>query len=243
MVSDQPPRPANMTKIVAINQGKSPCTLEEPEALTLPPHEAFRLVDDEVLVLDTRSHRSYSQGHIRGAYSVDLASGAFEQNAGWILPIDSEFLLVVDSAENGRLALHKLAFVGLDQRTVGLLEMRTWAGVGLPQKKLPLINVDRLNEALAANRLQILDVRESDEWRSGHIASASHMSFKHLSGALNELCYEPQQHLAVVCASGNRSTIACSILRNQGFSGVLNVVGGMRAWHQAGLPVEQELST
>jgi len=41
-----------------------------------------------------------------------------------------------------------------------------------------------------------------------------------------------------VCATGYRSSIAASVLKRAGFTGVRNVVGGMDAYRMAGLPVE-----
>jgi hydroxyacylglutathione hydrolase len=43
--------------------------------------------------------------------------------------------------------------------------------------------------------------------------------------------------LALVCASGYRSTVAASVLERAGRSDLINVTGGMSAWRQAGLPI------
>jgi 3-mercaptopyruvate sulfurtransferase SseA len=63
------------------------------------------------------------------------------------------------------------------------------------------------------------------------------MNFKHLGALLTELDLEPADPVAVVCRSGVRSAVACSILLHNGYTQVYNVVGGMNAWQAAGLPV------
>jgi hydroxyacylglutathione hydrolase len=46
------------------------------------------------------------------------------------------------------------------------------------------------------------------------------------------------QPLAVICGSGQRSAIACSILQRHGFAKLFNVVGGMDAWNEKGFATE-----
>ena len=53
-----------------------------------------------------------------------------------------------------------------------------------------------------------------------------------LEQRLQEL--NPAQPLAVICGSGQRSTIASSLLQRHGFTQLFNVVGGMEAWDEAG---------
>jgi hydroxyacylglutathione hydrolase len=237
MLHDQPPRPANMANIVAINRGKLPLTLEEPEVPPLPTDAARQLIAEGCLVLDTREHEAFDRSHIPGAYGVQQSSASFEQNVGWILPSAGSFLLVVNDANEARLAAHKLAFVGLDRRVVGFLEIGAWASGRNPSTSLPRIEVDELKRRVNGGQVNVLDVRERDEWDAGHIRGARHVSFKLLPGAIDRLALSPADPVAVVCAAGMRSSTACSILRRRGFEQVTNVAGGMNAWNKAGLPV------
>ncbi|MCA9950158.1 MAG: rhodanese-like domain-containing protein, partial [Anaerolineales bacterium] len=45
------------------------------------------------------------------------------------------------------------------------------------------------------------------------------------------------QKIAVVCASGKRSSTAVSMLLQHGYQRLYNVTGGMEAWQKAGLPM------
>lgn len=56
----------------------------------------------------------------------------------------------------------------------------------------------------------ILDVREPDEWESGHIPGAKHIPLGQIARALNEL--DKKEETVVVCRSGNRSGQACDFL-------------------------------
>lgn len=86
----------------------------------------------------------------------------------------------------------------------------------------------------------VLDVREQTEFEEGHIPGARNISMTVLServraGALDDFKNGP---LAVVCATGKRSAqAAVRLQRVLGFTGVVNVRGGIEAWREAGYPV------
>jgi hydroxyacylglutathione hydrolase len=233
MTADQPPRPANMENIVAINQGQRPCSMGEPVPAPLSARDAAARAAAGHVLLDVRSRDEFRAGHPRGAYQVEAASSPFEQYAAWILPADRPLVLVVDAPEAARTAARKLAFVGLDARVAGFVRADDWRREGLPLATLDSTDVARVHR----ERLRVLDVREAGEWREGRVEGALQASFKQLGGALGALGIDRGEPLAVMCAGGRRSVIACSILMANGFERVVNVEGGMGEWHRAGLPV------
>jgi len=237
MTLDQPPRPANMQNIVAINQGRKPCTMEEPDPPIVSPAAAAERVEAGHLVLDVRPHEPFGAGHVPGAYNVDATSGSFEQNVGWILPPNEPLILVVETEEDVRAATCKLAFVGLDSRVRGGLTLAAWRGAGHDVAGLEQLDVAGLRRAMDSGDVQVLDVRDANEWAVGTIDSATLTSFKHLPAELDRLTLSPDRPVAVYCAGGMRSSTACSILVRRGFRQVYNVTGGMGAWRDAGLPV------
>ena len=87
----------------------------------------------------------------------------------------------------------------------------------------------------ASDNLQIVDVREPDEWLEGHIAGAIHIPLGQLSARRAEL--ESRRPIVMVCHSGARSAQATRALTSAGFPDVANLTGGMLAWTRAGLPV------
>ncbi len=82
----------------------------------------------------------------------------------------------------------------------------------------------------------LLDVRQPEEYRSGHIPGAKLIPLGDLRSRMNEL--PKDREILVVCRSGNRSLSATRQLASAGFNAV-NVRGGLMAWSRAGLPVSK----
>ncbi len=78
----------------------------------------------------------------------------------------------------------------------------------------------------------LLDVREDDEWRAGHIDGAQHIPLGQLGDRLSELPAE--RSIVAVCRSGSRSAAAVRGLRQLGYTAE-NLDGGVTAWTKAGL--------
>lgn len=77
----------------------------------------------------------------------------------------------------------------------------------------------------------LLDVREDDEWDSGHAPQARHMPLNSLDAS------QLAGHTVLaICRSGARSAKAVEFLTRAGIE-AHNVAGGMMAWHEAGLAV------
>jgi rhodanese-related sulfurtransferase len=83
----------------------------------------------------------------------------------------------------------------------------------------------------------VVDVRETQEWSSGHIPNARHLALGQLDKRISELEKFKDRPVIVCCASGNRSSSACGTLKRAGFERVFNLSGGIGAWKDAGLPV------
>jgi rhodanese-related sulfurtransferase len=84
--------------------------------------------------------------------------------------------------------------------------------------------------------LFLLDVREPDEYRQGHVAGATLIPLGELSRRMGEL--PKDRELLCICHSGNRSRAAAQHLAAAGYK-VVNLQGGMFAWEMARLPVKK----
>ena len=69
----------------------------------------------------------------------------------------------------------------------------------------------------------VLDVRETGEWSTGHIAGARHITLAQLDKHLSELDKFKGKPIIVVCATGNRSSSACGQLKKHGFDKVYSL--------------------
>jgi rhodanese-related sulfurtransferase len=81
----------------------------------------------------------------------------------------------------------------------------------------------------------VLDVRQADEYKAGHIPGAKLIPLNQLGSHLNEL--PGDREIICVCRSGSRSSAATRQLLSAGYK-ALNLSGGMMAWQRAGLPVK-----
>lgn len=84
----------------------------------------------------------------------------------------------------------------------------------------------------------LLDVREDDEWKSGHAEGALHIPISEFVARYGELTEAAPQdgRVHVICRSGGRSAQVTVYLVQQGIDAV-NVAGGMQVWESAGRPV------
>jgi rhodanese-related sulfurtransferase len=81
----------------------------------------------------------------------------------------------------------------------------------------------------------LIDVREPFEYSAGYISGAKLIPLGQVPARVDEI---PRDKTVIVtCRSGNRSGQAANYLRQQGFTNVHNMAGGVIAWQQAGFPL------
>ena len=83
-----------------------------------------------------------------------------------------------------------------------------------------------LAERLWDEEAVLLDVREDDEWEEGHVRGSIHIPYHELSDGLPTEVRATGRPLAVACSTGNRSSLAASLLRRAGIGNVLHVADG-----------------
>lgn len=102
---------------------------------------------------------------------------------------------------------------------------------------VPALSASELNEKLKdGKRPLVIDVREPDEYRQGHISGAKLIPLGELSRRLKEL--PKDNEIICVCASGSRSHSATKMLVEAGYPAI-NLNGGMFNWQRTGLAVKQ----
>lgn len=238
LITDMPAAPDHFSRSSAINRIGPELVRKLPALKLLEPQAFWQTAQrSDNLVLDVRSYDAFGGQHVPGSYSIML-SAILSTYAGWILPPDKDILLVASAKEQVQEALVSLHRVGLD-RAKGQLSggMFAWAKAGLPIGHVCLISAGELNEICAAGGdTVILDVRRADEFSTGHIKGAVNISAPDLRTRYAEL--DKNKPIAVICSTGIRSGMACSILKMNGFKKIYNVTGGMTGFNTAGYTAE-----
>jgi rhodanese-related sulfurtransferase len=78
----------------------------------------------------------------------------------------------------------------------------------------------------------LVDVRSASEYEDFHIRNSINIPVHELRDRFTEL--DKESEIALICGSGKRSSMGCSILKQKGFHRVCNVAGGMTGYAAAG---------
>ncbi len=98
------------------------------------------------------------------------------------------------------------------------------------------IDIDEARRMLEKPGTVLVDVREGDEWRQGHIPQAVGIPRGFLELRVEEKVPDHKTPVILQCASGTRSLLAARSLRELGYENVYNLTGGFNAWKDRGLP-------
>ena len=206
-----------------------------PEPPALQPKTVHEKLQRGAVVLDCRSPEAFGGGHIPGALNAGLGP-SFPVWAGTVLPADSPYIVVLEEHEDLREVCWHLLRIGFEMPHGWLAGgMLAWRTAALPIRIMPEWTVWDLEKKMKEQDVLVLDVRQPNEWRAGHIEGAMYLSGAELPKRIPEV--PKGRPLAVICGSGYRSSVSASLLLHEGYPDVTNVLGGMAAWKKAGLPV------
>jgi rhodanese-related sulfurtransferase len=85
----------------------------------------------------------------------------------------------------------------------------------------------------------VLDVREANEFATGHVIGAKNLPVARMETAGSDIVKKKDKPVIVYCDGGDRSGKAIGALKKQGFTRLANLSGGIKAWQDAGLPLEK----
>ena len=92
---------------------------------------------------------------------------------------------------------------------------------------------------IAAEEHTLIDTREDNEWQAGHAQGAIHLSKGIIERDIETAIPEKSKRLILYCGGGYRSAMATDNLQRMGYTDVISLDGGWRAWNEAGLPTEK----
>jgi hydroxyacylglutathione hydrolase len=214
-LSKNAPRPPNMDAIVALNRGPFVGAPEKLERLDAVPDGA---------VLDVRDAESFAAAHLPGAVNVELNASSFATRSAFVL---GDGPVVIQAASDDQAAE---AARGL--RSVGVMNLAGYV-VDPPgmDARLDPIGIDELEELVARDAVEVLDVRETDERDAGYIAGSRHIPYRLLPALSDGVGDKP---VVTICTTGARASIAASVLAARGIEARPVIDGGMPDWQKRG---------
>jgi len=85
----------------------------------------------------------------------------------------------------------------------------------------------------------LVDVREDHEFEKDHAAGARHLGKGIIERDIETAIPDKQAPIVLYCGGGYRSVLAADALQQMGYTDVLSMDGGIKAWREAGCPLEK----
>jgi sulfur-carrier protein adenylyltransferase/sulfurtransferase len=110
------------------------------------------------------------------------------------------------------------------------------------RKEIPEVSAQQVNELLKNNGKSpvLLDVRESDEWRQGHLEGALPLPRGFLEIKVESAVPNKDTPIIAYCAGGVRSLLAAKAMKEMGYQNVSSMAGGYAAWKNGGFKWVQD---
>jgi hydroxyacylglutathione hydrolase len=199
----------------------------------LEPAAAQALLEDGAILVDVRRPEAFSAFHPAGALNIP-AGPKIGYWAGWVIPAGARLVLLGSDADAAMEAARQLLRVGADS-IAGYVRggATAWEAAGLPSARTDRVTALDLDARIRHGaEVTVLDVRTDAEWRADHLSGSVNLPVGRLVARIAELARD--RPIATICESGNRSSLAASILARAGFGSVMDVSGGMAAFRRLG---------
>jgi len=87
-------------------------------------------------------------------------------------------------------------------------------------------------------QFHFIDIREDHEFAQDHAKGARHLGKGIIERDIESVVPDQQDAIVLYCGGGYRSALAADALQQMGYENVLSMAGGIRAWREAGFPLE-----
>lgn len=180
---------------------------DRPMLRWLSPSELEREVGVGAELVDVRPMEAFAAGHIPGALSIALRD-AFASWLGWLVPTERPLVFVLDADQDRDQLVRECLKVGYEH-LVGELAggMAAWRGGRRAVIETPLGSDPR---TLGPS---VLDVRQADEFRGGHVPGVRHVE---LGSVRSQAGHLAPDGATVMCGHGERAMSAASLLERVG---------------------------
>lgn len=100
------------------------------------------------------------------------------------------------------------------------------------------ISVEQVRRKLERGQAKLIDVREESEWAAGHVRGAQHLGRGIIERDIEKKIPDQNAEIILYCGGGYRSALTADSLQRMGYTNVLSMAGGWRAWQETAGPVE-----
>lgn len=230
VLEGQPEPPRYFAMMKKLNKVERPLLTAVPQPPLLDQEQFLAARERGAKVIDARDKAESDQGRIPGSLVIP-GNNAFATWAGWLVDYEEDLILVADESRIDDL-VRKLMRIGLD-RVIGYIPDPNASG--LPLETTELIDLEEFKTYPGKADVQVIDVRNTGEYRAGHIEGAEHLFLGTLADQIEKV--DRNRQVVIHCQSGLRAAIANSVLASKGIKDVKVYPGGMNEWQRNQLPV------
>ena len=189
-----------------------------PALALLPVGDARSLLEKGALLVDVRPIADFAAAHIPGSLSIELRP-VFSSWLGWLVEPNRPLVFVLADGQDRAELVRQCLTVGYEQ-LAGEIDggLDAWRTAGLPVTTVDLVDSGELTGA-------VLDVRQDNEYETGHLPGAVHVEL----GALPSAPL-PEGPVTVMCGHGERAMTGASILEQRGAHALAVLAGGPDDW-------------
>src|SRR5690606_17812270 len=221
LLADQPEPPKYFAMMKHLNKVNRPLLVEVPKHPKLSKEEFLSAYHKGLKVIDTRDKMIFAKGFLPNSLNIQ-GNNSFSTWMGWLLNYQEQFILIANDDQIEDLT-RKLMRIGMDNMYGYISEVDD---LGIDLQTADVIDIEEFKTYIGKDHVQIVDVRGLTEFESGHVAGADHVFVGTLPDHLDKI--DRNKQVVIHCQAGDRSSIAYSILRKNGFDDLKNYSGGMK---------------
>ena len=199
-----------------------PTPLAQATAPEVGPSE----IPADAAIVDMRPRTAFAAGHIPGSIGIEYGDqvGVW---AGWLLPFDQPIVLVADRGQEVAEAVAQFGRIGFDHVVGVLYDVTGWAELNGPLATYEQESARDLAARIASGEeVQVVDVRAPNEWEESRVDGSLWRYVPDLRDGMPE-GLDPDREVHLICRTGNRATIASSLVLQEGFAPVVVAEGGV----------------
>lgn len=234
LLEDQPEPPYYFAMMKKLNKVNRPLLTSVPQLTQLSNQEMKDAMAKGIKLIDVRNKVDFANGFIPGSINIQ-GNNSFATWAGWFLTYDEPFMLLAAPSQLDDVT-RKLMRIGLDNIMGYVPSTEAFIKEGGQLEKANVITIDEFKKAMAEPNVQVVDLRNATEYKSGHVKGADHVFIGTMMNNLNKISKDKK--VLIHCQGGDRSTIGYSLLRKEGYTNVYNYSASMNEWIALGNPVE-----